>query len=46
MRFLAVIFRLGPPNNYKIIVEFTEWPVNVQIYHLMASKINVTDTSA
>ena len=34
-----VIFRLGPPNNCEITVQFAEWPVKFQSYCFRASKI-------
>ena len=32
LMLMAMIFRHGPSNNYKITVSFIEWPVNFQIY--------------
>ena len=34
-----LVFTLGPPNKYKNIASFNEWPVNLQINCLVASKI-------
>ena len=36
---LTPTFWLWKPNNLKITVEFTEWPVNFQICYVMESKI-------